>query len=172
MLRGYKPKTKPALWRSVAGAQAVRGPVKPDALERARARRAEKTGATLAPGLKVRQTKPCKRGDRVKTAERAAYRAEARMFVAAAVDRGEVCTVVLGVKELREGRFYGHPTSAKLNEVHHKRGRLGPLLRDQRHWMAISKQGHRWVHAHPKEARARGWLCEAGLWNKPDRSAP
>jgi hypothetical protein len=76
---------------------------------------------------------------------------------------------VAAVPELRDGFRYGWPVSPKLNEVHHVRGRLGPLLTDRRWWMAVSKAGHRWLHQNPAEARKRGWLCEAGLWNVPDR---
>lgn len=85
--------------------------------------------------------------------------------------RGETCPVVAAVPELREGRKYGWPVSAKLSEVHHVYGRghggRGPLLSDRRLWMAVSKQGHRWVHSHPAEARARGWLAPAGRYNCP-----
>lgn len=99
-------------------------------------------------------------------AERRLYRAEARAFVAAAVARGETCPVVAAVPELRNGRKYGWPISAKLNEVHHKNGRRGKLLRDQRFWIALSKQGHRWCHQNISAARALGFFCQVGKWNK------
>ena len=43
-------------------------------------------------------------------------------------------------------------------DIHHKRGRIGPLLLDQNHWLAVSRWGHMWIHDHPAEARAYGWL--------------
>ena len=56
------------------------------------------------------------------------------------------------------------------SEVHHKRGRLGPLLVDKRYWLAVSAQGHRWIHEHPEEARRRGWLAKPGQWNRTPRT--
>jgi hypothetical protein len=55
-------------------------------------------------------------------------------------------------------------------EIHHKRGRVGNLLLDKRHWLAVSRDGHNWIHAHPTEARMRGWLCAPGDWNRPDEA--
>lgn len=95
------------------------------------------------------------------------YREAARAFVAAAVARGETCPVVAKIEDLRESIRYGHPCCNRLNEVHHTRGRAGSLLLDQRFWLALSKQGHRWVHENPELAREYGWLCAAGDWNRP-----
>lgn len=50
--------------------------------------------------------------------------------------------------------------------VHHKRGRSGSLRTDERFWMAVCFRCHRWIHDNPKHARAHGWLCEAGEWNR------
>ena len=63
-----------------------------------------------------------------------------------------------------------HPTCAvdperKSVEAHHMRGRLGELLLDQRFWLPVSAEGHRWIHEHPAAARQNGWLCAAGEWN-------
>lgn len=33
------------------------------------------------------------------------------------------------------------------------------LYRNKRYWLAVSAEGHRWIHDHPDEARAHGWLC-------------
>ena len=143
MIRGYIRKGRPANWLSVKGSKATRGP---------------------APKLKrkyIRSISPRKAG------EHTAYVKEAREFVADAIRRGETCPVVAAIPELRNGFNYGWPVSNKLNEVHHVRGRAGSLLLDKRYWMAISKAGHRWIHAHVEEARKHGWICERGLWNVP-----
>ena len=103
---------------------------------------------------------------RAKSREDRIYAKEARLFVKVARKAGLYCPVVQSVKELRESRRYGHPTSAKLNEVHHLFGRLGDLLRWQPGWIALSKAGHRWVHNNPAKARELGFLCEIGDWNK------
>jgi hypothetical protein len=95
------------------------------------------------------------------------YGPEAREFVQQAIARGETCPVVAAIPELRDGRKYGHPICATLNEVHHIRGRLGGLLIDKRGWLALSKIGHRWVHSNIEEARRRGWICKKGEWNTP-----
>lgn len=106
--------------------------------------------------------------EKAKLADRAAYRAEAEAFVRERVRRGLTCEVVNSVSELRFGQRYGWPVSNRLTEIHHTRGRLGSLLMDKRFWMAVSKAGHRYIHSHPAEARRRGWICEAGLWNTPE----
>lgn len=55
-------------------------------------------------------------------------------------------------------------------QVHHSRGRLGPLLLDQRFWIPVSMAGHNWIDSHREEARQRDWrgvklLCARGNWN-------
>ena len=51
-------------------------------------------------------------------------------------------------------------------EVHHSRGRFGALLLDERYWVAVSRDGHRWIHANVTEARERGWICAKGDWGR------
>lgn len=58
----------------------------------------------------------------------------------------------------------------KAVEIHHARGRISTLLRDQRHWLAVCRTDHNWIGDHPEEARLKGWLCAKGLWNTPDRT--
>ena len=58
----------------------------------------------------------------------------------------------------------------KATEIHHKRGRIGELLCDTRHWVALCSHCHRWIHEHPKAARDAGLLCQLGEWNKVDRT--
>lgn len=55
-------------------------------------------------------------------------------------------------------------------EIHHRRGRVGPLLTDLRHLLATCHRCHRWLHENIEEARTLGYICEKGLWNTPDRS--
>jgi hypothetical protein len=43
-------------------------------------------------------------------------------------------------------------------DIHHKAGRSGTNYLDETKWMAVSREGHDWIHSHPKEARAKGWL--------------
>lgn len=97
----------------------------------------------------------------------AAYVREARAFVAAEVAAGKTCPVVAAVPELRNGFKYGHPISARITQVHHTRGRLGPLLMDKRGWRGVSAMGHRWIDANREAARALGFLCQRGDWHRP-----
>ena len=62
---------------------------------------------------------------------------------------------------------YGKPHKA--TEIHHSRGRVGTLLLDERFWFAVGESAHHWIHDEPAMARAEGFLCERGLWNKPDK---
>lgn len=50
-------------------------------------------------------------------------------------------------------------------QVHHKRGRIGRLLLDERHWLPVSMWGHEWINSHPAQARTLGLLCELGKYN-------
>lgn len=43
-------------------------------------------------------------------------------------------------------------------DVHHNRGRSGLLLFDTRHWLAVCRQCHDWIGAHPDEAMKLGLL--------------
>lgn len=97
----------------------------------------------------------------------AQYVKEAGAFVAAERKAGKTCPVVRAVPSLRNGVKYGHLISAKLTEVHHMAGRAGALLTFKPMWLAVSKQGHRWIHSNIEEARKMGFICGQGLWNNP-----
>jgi hypothetical protein len=43
-------------------------------------------------------------------------------------------------------------------EVHHTAGRIGKNYLNQSTWMAVCRENHRWIHDHPSEARAKGYL--------------
>jgi hypothetical protein len=43
-------------------------------------------------------------------------------------------------------------------QIHHMRGRAGPLLCDVRFWLAVCDKCHKYIHEHGKEARKRGVL--------------
>jgi hypothetical protein len=42
-------------------------------------------------------------------------------------------------------------------DVHHKKGR-GRYLLDTSTWMAVSREGHLWIHANPKESYEKGYM--------------
>jgi hypothetical protein len=41
-------------------------------------------------------------------------------------------------------------------EVHHRKGRVGPLLLDERFWSALCKPCHAWVTGHPERSYELG----------------
>ena len=43
-------------------------------------------------------------------------------------------------------------------EIHHMNGRENERLLDREFWLAVSREGHQWIHNNPIEARAKGWL--------------
>ena len=58
-------------------------------------------------------------------------------------------------------------------QVHHSRGRLGPLLLDERWWIPVSSNGHEWIDRNRDQARKILWngisvLCAKGDWGKSD----
>lgn len=42
-------------------------------------------------------------------------------------------------------------------DVHHMKGRLGSNLMDQRYWIAVCRNCHRWIEEHPKSAKKLGF---------------
>lgn len=52
--------------------------------------------------------------------------------------------------------------------IHHTRGKLGPLLLDERYWKGCCLPAHQFIDANPTLARLAGLLCAKGDWNKQD----
>ena len=70
------------------------------------------------------------------------------------------------VKFWKVGKRCAFPGCNKRHvDCHHKRGKLGPLLRDQRFWLPLCRLHHAWIGDHPTRARELGLLCEHGQWN-------
>lgn len=42
-------------------------------------------------------------------------------------------------------------------DVHHKKGRLGDLLYDVRHYFGVCRKHHQYIETHPEEAYEKGW---------------
>lgn len=47
--------------------------------------------------------------------------------------------------------------SQKTTEVHHKKGRIGSLYLDERYWLAVSHEGHKFIELNPIIAKEKGW---------------
>lgn len=43
-------------------------------------------------------------------------------------------------------------------EVHHRSGRHGKNMMDETTWLAVCRKCHNYIHANPKESRAKGFL--------------
>jgi hypothetical protein len=54
--------------------------------------------------------------------------------------------------------FYGVLACPRSTQIHHKKGRVGALLTDPAYFMAVSNEGHRYIHDNPKESYERGWM--------------
>lgn len=51
-------------------------------------------------------------------------------------------------------------TGERTTEVHHKKGRIGSLLLDQRFWLGVSSDGHKWIEANPEKAKELGYSLD------------
>jgi hypothetical protein len=56
-------------------------------------------------------------------------------------------------------------------EVHHKKGRAGKLLMDQKHWLPVCAKCHSRIHAQPALAEKYGNLDPSG-WRHARRTYP
>lgn len=72
--------------------------------------------------------------------------------------RNTLCPVLL--------KLYGRRVWVS-NKPHHVRGRMGSLLYDDRTFLAVSDEGHTFIHNNIEIARQHGWIAQAGDWNKP-----
>lgn len=51
-------------------------------------------------------------------------------------------------------------TKQPTTDIHHKRGRIGNLLLDTRYWVALSREGHKYVEEHPDWAKQNGFSLD------------
>lgn len=136
-LRGYKSKTKPALWKQL-----------------------RPTGKTLCEVF-AKEERDAKKAakqrekESAKKARLALYKTVAANFKAA------------NPKCFCCGPIFSRPARAT-SDVHHTRGRLGPLLIDVRFFVAACRECHNWIGDHPEGARAIGLLCQPGNWNRSE----
>jgi hypothetical protein len=48
-------------------------------------------------------------------------------------------------------------TKQPTTDVHHSKGRIGTLYLDKRYWIALSREGHKYVEENPQWARENGF---------------
>ncbi len=105
--------------------------------------------------------KPMRRVAKRKVSERALYVKERAQYL----KENPVCMACVIVKKHSLTPGFAKISTGVLvagsEDIHHKAGRLGPLLRDQRHWLAICRECHDWIHANGAAAR------KLGLYNPP-----
>jgi len=166
-LRGYVKKGKPANWTTTpkAIAQAQR-----DRLAKLIERNGrQKVGTAAAIGRRVfakiqadlaeiaNSVKPRKRVRPVSKArakQGRGYAAEKRAFVASERAAGKRCPV----------------TGEPVTECHHRYGRRGRLLMWKPGWLAVSWEGHQFIHDHFACAVKAGWYGPVGTWNDYERA--
>lgn len=64
--------------------------------------------------------------------------------------------VFLGKPENRICPVTGEPAT----EIHHKKGRIGSLLLNQKYWLAVSRKGHQQIEACPEWAKENGFSLD------------
>lgn len=136
-----KKKTKPALWTQMPGG------LKP------RMRRlTQKEWEILVTGKKPKPIKPVS-DSRSKQMQEYLKARRKRL-------QGKLC-------EARGTRVAGEwvcsPQDHMARDVHHQKGKLGPLLNDQRFWMGLCRQSHSWIDHHRTLAKQLGWILPN--WN-------
>ena len=150
----HQKKTKPALWTTVPAAR--------KRLEAAAASRRSAKATLLA----ARRGKVAAKA----TKRRLARSRQPRKRVAPRSDR---MAGRMAVSRRLKGEFMAvHRHCAgcggAATEVHHVRGRVGPLLLDTTHWLAMCAGCHRWAHENINEARERNLIAQPGDWNRKD----
>lgn len=81
--------------------------------------------------------------------------------------RGKQC--VCAGMEVTPGLFVCEKTEHPCQDNHHRRGRLGALLMDQTHWLAVCRKAHIFIHQHPNLSISMGLLAGLGEWNVPPK---
>ncbi len=65
-------------------------------------------------------------------------------------------TEFLGKKENQICPITRQPTT----DIHHKKGRVGSLFLDTRYWIALSREGHKFVEENPDWAKENGYSLD------------
>lgn len=51
-----------------------------------------------------------------------------------------------------------HNRTVKTTEVHHKAGRENEMLLDMEYWLAVSREGHEFIHSNHEISYEQGWI--------------
>ena len=116
-----------------------------------------------------KQQKPIKQYSEKRKNESYKYTKKRKAFLA--LPENKYCPVA---KAVFEGKIDTFQDSELLfnrfgllftTEIHHKAGRKGKLLNYAPYWLAVSRSGHLWIHAHPEQAYELGFSIKASTVN-------
>ena len=116
-----------------------------------------KHGGTRSFYTQVRK-KPLKKISKSRREKMKTYFAVSRDFL----DRNPDCQICIVLREHGENIVVNAST-----ETHHKFGRAGSLLADERGLVACCRNHREWPHDNPRLAREWGLLGGAAEWNTP-----
>ena len=153
-LYGYKRKTRLAPWKVAENEAATRR-----AKRGGRAIVSENQRRVEAWKNRPKRQKPVARVAAHKVAEQRAYKRRVPHYLR----ENPVCVAcprMVGLAAVVDGKPH------RSESVHHKRGRLGKLLLDERHWLPCCLQSHDWIHANISLARSLDLIAQPGQWNR------
>lgn len=105
-----------------------------------------------------RSAKPMRRASTALAARRRQYSKQRKVFLNR--PENQWCPVAAAGLTGHVWLSSGRPRlEIQTTDVHHRKGRDGKLLLDERYWLAVSRAGHEFIHANPNEARKHGWLA-------------
>ena len=169
-LRGYVRKGRPALWKQaqdeadeLSGALDVRLEVRRQEREAKRiaAHRASRVKAMLRQRNKPKAQKRIAPVSKHRAGVVKAYRRRVPKYLS----ENPHCVACARIKSIIP---FTDDRQHKSESVHHKRGRLGPLLLDERYWLPTCIASHDWIHANISLARSLDLIAQPGQWNRPD----
>ena len=91
------------------------------------------------PNLKLKEMKPIPKVSKKRQIENAKYSVLRIEFLSK--KENQICPIS------------GDPTT----DIHHKRGRIGGLFLDTSHWVALSREAHKFVEENPEWAKKNGF---------------
>jgi hypothetical protein len=96
--------------------------------------------------VKTKQIKPIKKFSDVRAKRNIAYMLARDIFLQES--KNTFCPVI--------AKLYGK--TVRTTEIHHTNGRENDRLTDRSFWLAVSRQGHQYIHANMLIAREQGWI--------------
>lgn len=96
----------------------------------------------------AKQIKPIKKFSDARSKRNALYIEANRIFLME--EKNKFCIVMAQV----------YNKTALTTEIHHTNGRENERLLDRTYWLAVSRQGHQYIHSNPKIAYEQGWITK------------